>query len=232
MKRIWWVLALPPFIFFVVIVFFAIYFGAIVGDNSQEIAQRTQESIPYILLVVQVILLLLLVGALKADGLRFRDIGWQFSKTKSVSREVVIGAIVGIALGFAYVFILSPLLDWLQKNIGDYGPPGGLVSSLRSAAVPFFVANILLAPFVEESLYRGYALRRLRQKNGDGVAALITCTCFGFLHWAGGFWYITLTAIVAGGVFAYLAMRRHIVAAFVAHLVLNSIEYLSIFSRV
>jgi uncharacterized protein len=97
----------------------------------------------------------------------------------------------------------------------------------------FFVTNVLLAPFVEESIYRGYAFVRPRQKYGDVVAVILTCICFGLLHWAGGFWYIVLTALVAGGTFAGLVLwRRNIVVAFAAHLALNLVEFVFVWLSV
>jgi uncharacterized protein len=224
-KQVWWMLALPPMVFFVVIVLFSVAFGVITRGDAQAIAQRTQDSIPYILIVVQIVLLILVLRVLKVNGLRFRDIGWQ--PTSKPWLEVGIGACVGIALGLLYIFALSPLLEFLQRNLGDYVPPGRLMDSLGSAVVPFFVANVLLAPFVEEVIYRGYALARLRQKFGDVAAVIVTCVFFGLLHWAGGFWYIVLTALFAGGSFAGLVIwRRNIVVAYAAHLALNLTEFL------
>ncbi len=82
-------------------------------------------------------------------------------------------------------------------------------------------------PFVEESLYRGYAFGRLQERYGVPLAVIISCTFFGLLHWAGGFWYILLTGVVAGGLFAALRLwRGTLIAPFAAHLALNILEFL------
>ena len=48
-----------------------------------------------------------------------------------------------------------------------------------------------------------------------------------------GFWYIVLTALVAGGMFAALVLwRRSIVAAFAAHLALNLVEFVFVWLSV
>ncbi|MBW7885329.1 MAG: CPBP family intramembrane metalloprotease [Caldilineaceae bacterium] len=66
-------------------------------------------------------------------------------------------------------------------------------------------------------------LRRYRQRSH----ILLSCLFFGLLHWAGGFWYIVLTGVVAGGILAGLFVwRRNIVVAFAAHLTLNLVEFL------
>ena len=232
LRRVWRILIVSPIVFFVVIVLFSVSFGVLTGGDAQAIADRTQGSIPYILIVVQVVLLLILFRALKAEGLRLTDIGWQIPRSKRWL-EVGIGICVGVALGLLYVLLLSPLLEFLQRNLGDYVPPGRLLDSLGSAVVPFFIANVLLAPFVEESIYRGYAFRRLREKYGDRAAVVLTCISFGLLHWAGGFWYIIMTALVAGGMFAALVLwRRNIAVAFAAHLALNLLEFVFVWFSV
>jgi membrane protease YdiL (CAAX protease family) len=126
-----------------------------------------------------------------------------------------------------YVLVLSPLMAAAQRAFGDYVPPGELLPALGTALIPFFVANVVLAPFVEENLYRGYAIPRLKQTFGLPGALLISCLSFGLLHWAGGFWYIALTGVVAGGVLGgVFVWRNNIVAAFAAHLALNLIEFM------
>jgi membrane protease YdiL (CAAX protease family) len=86
---------------------------------------------------------------------------------------------------------------------------------------------VLLAPFVEESLYRGYAFATLRQRYGLPATFIILALSFGLLHWAGGVWYILLTGLVAGSLFTGLRVWRHsLLAAFAAHLALNLVEFL------
>jgi len=50
---------------------------------------------------------------------------------------------------------------------------------LGGALLPFFVANVLLAPWVEESIYRGYAITRLRSRYNMAVAIILSCFFFG-----------------------------------------------------
>jgi uncharacterized protein len=134
-----------------------------------------------------------------------------------------------MALGVFYPTVLAPWMESVQLTVGDYVPPGELLPSLGSAIVPFFLANVVLAPFVEESLYRGYALPPMRLRFGAPLAALVTCVFFGMLHWAGGLWYMILTGVVAGGLFAGLALwRKNTVAPYVSHLALNVLEFLYI----
>jgi len=116
------------------------------------------------------------------------------------------------------------MLTALQQ-IWDYVPAGDLIPTLGSAIIPFTIANVLFAPFVEESIYRGYGLTRLTGKLSQPIAIVLSCFFFGILHWTGGFWYVLLTGIVAGGFFAWLRIaRKNIIAPFAAHLALNIVE--------
>jgi membrane protease YdiL (CAAX protease family) len=216
----------PPVIFLGAIVSASLYFGIITGGDPQAIATQTTQATPYILLTTQVCLALLGYAALRADKLTRSDIGWPSVSTSSLGREVLIGLVPGAALGLVYVTWLSPLLTFVQQTLGDYVPAGELLPTVGASVLPFFLTNVVFAPFVEESIYRGYAFARLGQRFSPAITLLITCLFFGLLHWAGGFWYTLLTGIVAGGLFGGLRLwRPNIVASFTAHLVLNLIEF-------
>jgi len=168
----------------------------------------------------------LLVRTLRSEHLAWSAIGWRLEQGQRLRREVQIGVVPGAMLAVLYFTVLSPSMTWLQRNVGDYAPAGELTGALGAVLVPFFLANVVLAPYVEESLYRGYTWERLQQRYGLPLAVIISCAFFGLLHWAGGLWYILLTGIVAGGLFAGLrAWRGTLVASFVAHLTLNVFEF-------
>jgi len=116
------------------------------------------------------------------------------------------------------------MLTHLQQ-IWDYVPSGELLTTLGASIIPFAIADVLFAPFVEETIYRGYGLTRLLGKFSQPVAIVLSCFFFGILHWTGGFWYILLTGIIAGGLFAWLRVsRKNIIVPFAAHLALNIVE--------
>ncbi len=226
-SRVWLTLAAPPLLFLVVIIAVSVYFGVITQGDAQAIAENVPHAAPYIVLIVQLLLIPLLLRTLRADGLTLRDIGWQLPAGQKWWRESLIGILVGAPLGLIYIFGLSPLLATVQRVVGDYVPPDQILAGLGSAMVPFFIANVVLAPFMEENIYRGYAITRLRQRFGVFSTFVLSCLFFGLLHWTGGFWYIVLTGVVAGGIFAALFFwRRNIVVAYAAHLALNLVEFL------
>lgn len=227
MRRVWALLFAGPLLFLAAIIVVSVYFGIVTRGDAAAIAERSAQATPYMLAAVLALLLLLVVRALKAESLSWPALGWRLLPGQKLWQEALIGAIPGIVLALAYFTLLSPALTWLQANVGDYVPAGELTGALGAALVPFFLANVVLAPFVEESLYRGFAFGRLQGRYGAVLAIVISCACFGLLHWTGGFWYIVLTGAVAGGLFAGLrAWRGGLVAPFVAHLALNILEFL------
>lgn len=224
-NRVWWVLLAGPILFLLGILVMSVYYGiTLQGKNVEAIPNLVAASTPYQLVVVQIWLLLILMKSMKRDGLTWKDIGWKVAEGQQSWREVLIGVVPGIALALLYVFSLSPMMTRLQQ-IWDYVPAGELLTSLGASIIPFAIADVLFAPFVEESIYRGYGLTRLLGKFSQPVAIALSCFFFGILHWTGGFWYILLTGIVAGGLFAWLrTARKNIIAPFAAHLALNIVE--------
>ncbi len=231
--RVWWTLLAAPILFFLGIVAASVYFGVVTqGQNVEAIPQMVADSTPYQLVVLQIWLLFILMKSMKRDGLSWKDIGWKLQNGQQLWREALIGAMPGIALALLYVYILSPMLTSLQQ-IWDYVPAGELLATLGASLIPFAIADVLLAPFVEESIYRGYGLTRLFGKFSQPVAIALSMFFFGILHWTGGFWYILLTGIVAGGLFAWLRVsRKNIIAPFAAHLTLNIIETIFIVTTI
>lgn len=225
-RRTWALLIAAPLLFLAAIIVVSLYYGFVTRGDAQVIAEQTPKAVPAMLVVVQLALLALLALTLRSEHLAWSAIGWRLEQGQKLWREVLIGLVPGVVLAGLYFTVLSPSMIWLQRNVGDYVPAGELTGALGAALVPFFLANVLLAPFVEESLYRGYALDRLHQRYGLALAVVISCGFFGLLHWAGGLWYILLTGFVAGGLFAGLRVwRRTLIAPFAAHLALNVLEF-------
>lgn len=83
----------------------------------------------------------------------------------------------------AWVFILVFLIS--MNAIGVYLSLKD--PTLGAAIIPFAIADIMLAPFVEENIYRGYGMTKLLPRFGATGAILLSSLFFGLLHWSGGF---------------------------------------------
>lgn len=227
LKRPWTNLILAPIWFLIIIVTFSFYFG-VKGVSETDIPIRISENTPLIILIVQVFLLVTLLFTTRKDNFNIFKIGWTTDNTK-LPIDIFGGIITGTILAALYFYIFSPLQTYLQINIGDYVPAGETMTVLGKQTIPFFIANVLFAPFVEESLYRNYTLTRFLEKYSSTKSIIITVTMFGLLHWVGGLWYIIMTGLLVGLPFAIIATKRkNIVWVFVAHLTLNLLEFIYI----
>lgn len=187
-----------------------------------QIPERVAALVPHVLLGV-LACLAAFMGCLFAAQVKAAWVLPRFSKALA---DIGVGLPVGALLAIAYLHGLAPWLEHLQRTVGDYVPAGAVLPTVSGSIGLFFVANVLLAPWVEETLYRGVAIPLLAARSGSVAAVALTCFSFGLLHWAGGFWYMLLTGVVAGGAFAGLyCWRAGVLAPFSAHLALNLIEF-------
>jgi membrane protease YdiL (CAAX protease family) len=227
LKRPWTNLILAPIWFLIIIVSASIYFGE-KGVDETNIPIRISENTPTLILIVQFFLLITLLLTSQKDSFNILKSGWAADKTK-LPFDIFAGIITGAILATLYIYIFSPVQTYLQIKIGDYVPAGKTMTALGKQTIPFFIANVLFAPFVEESLYRNYTLTRFLEKYSATKSIIVTATMFGLLHWVGGLWYIIMTGLLVGLPFAIIATKRkNIVWVFVAHLTLNLLEFIYI----
>ena len=225
----WFLLWFPPVLFFLVIVAFSIFYGAQAQGDANLIAEKTAASTPYILVTVQVLLLAIQFAVFRRQGLTLSQIGWRVGAKQEAWKEILLGAIIGAPLGVLWIYVIEPILSNLQSTVGDYVPAGSLFAALGASIIPFAIADVLLTPFVEENIYRGYGITKLMGRFGTTGTVIITSIFFGLLHWSGGFWYILTTGMIVGMPFAILRTKRgSIHAVFGAHLALNLVETLLI----
>ncbi|ADR35994.1 Abortive infection protein [Oceanithermus profundus DSM 14977] len=218
-----WLLA-PPFFFLLALAGASVLAGLSGARDPEAVTAAVEGSLPQVLLVVQLGMLGLVLLVLRRGG--WRALGWKPLRPGRATVEIAVGVAAGAALGLLYPVGLEPLHLFLQRTFGDYVPPGGVQAAFGPGAAVFFAANVLLAPFAEESLYRGFALERLQMRLAPGTAVGLSAVFFGLLHWAGGFWYMVLTGGVLGTLFgAFFLWRGSVLAPFFAHLTLNLLEF-------
>ena len=194
--------------------------GVVFASDGRLDAAR----VPWILLVTQVLL------ACWVSVLAWR---WKpgraaigLSLGPGERRHVLIGLIAGAILAASYELALGPALDWLRANVGDLIPPGETRHALGAAVVPFVIANVFVAPFVEEVLFRGLLDWRFRTLWGPRASMVIGVLAFGLLHWVGGIFYIAATALIGAGFLAYRRRTGSVFASIAAHFSFNTLEVL------
>lgn len=104
----------------------------------------------------------------------------------------------GVGLQFAFTIVLAPLA-WLS----DDSEPQALLEDLKESRGPatvilFVFGAVIMAPLVEELLYRGLLLRSLQRKVSPPVAVFISGVIFGLVHLVGDPGAVDLLPALAG----------------------------------
>jgi uncharacterized protein len=100
----------------------------------------------------------------------------------------------------------------------------------RQAALALMVMSVLLAPVVEESIFRGYIYPVVARSFGVPAGVIATGTVFGLLHaeqlWGG--WAQIALLVVVGIVFTWIrAWKRTVFASYLLHVSYNSLLFLA-----
>jgi membrane protease YdiL (CAAX protease family) len=175
----------------------------------------------------QILLSLALLGFLAVHirrqfGLPFwRTIGW---------RPLETGAIPPVVAYFGFVAggIMLSVVTQIASNAFATNAklPIEAFFDDRRAALLLMLSSILLAPVVEETIFRGYLYPLLARSFGVAASVIITGTLFGALHapqlWGG--WAQIALLIGVGIVFTYVrAVTRTVVASYLLHVSYNSV---------
>lgn len=227
--RAWWILIIPPLVFLVLTILASLVIGFSVQGDPEGIESGMTGAVPYILLGTQLLMALFLWRFMKAEGMTLAGIGWKLVKGQEPRREMLTAIGVAVPLVLLNQFLLLPIVEWLQIHAGDYVPAGAVGQTLGATVIVTAVSAVLLAPFVEESLYRGYATRRLRDRFGPMAAFLVVMVFFGLLHWAQGLWPMVYAMVVHAILAGLVMWRRNLYAAWLTHLLFNGLELALLF---
>lgn len=228
LKRPYLNLILAPLWFLLVMILMSVYFVG-QGIAEENVGLTISQHIPTLILCVQLLLFITLYLTSKKDNFKIFSDGWKSTNPSIRFKHILYGVLSGIVLAFLYIKLLSPLQTMMQSTFGDYVPAGETMKVLGTQSLIFFIANVVLAPFVEESVYRNYVLSRFLERYTVAKSIVLSSLFFGLLHWTGGFWYILMTALFVGLPFAFIVVKqKNILWVFIAHLTLNLIEFLYI----
>ena len=181
-------------------------FIALVGFGPSAINGTPVLSGPRQLLLQFGILGLTLAGTRATHRWRWRDL----IGPKNLDARVWLGATV-LAIG-AGAFIVGGAK--LLSELIEISPPAG--ERLRSLPAGVFV-GVVVAPILEESLYRGVLLRVLLQRFGARYAIAFSASLFALIHFdlsLLGF----ASLLLSGSIFGWLLVRsKSLLPAVVAH---------------
>ena len=154
----------------------------------------------------------------------WRTIGWRPLRTGHTPRAT---AYLGLILSGFMLAILVTMSSAVFKA-PKQTPIEQFFQDRRSAVLLMSMA-VLLAPVLEETIFRGYIYPVIARSFGVNTSILVTGTLFGLLHasqlW--GAWAQIAMLIVVGIVFTYARARTHtVVASYVLHVSYNSCLFL------
>jgi membrane protease YdiL (CAAX protease family) len=193
--------------------------------------QNSSNNKSLFLIVNQAILSLGLLAYLAVQiSVRFqspfwRTIGWRPLHTGTIPRRIVYLSLVlgGFSISLLVQLASAALQTKAKLPIQEY------FQDPRSALL-LMLMSILLAPLVEETIFRGYLYPVLARSFGISAGVVITGTLFGLLHapqlW-GGWGQISLL-IGVGIIFtAARAISRTVVASYILHVSYNSFLFIA-----
>ncbi len=132
-----------------------------------------------------------------------------------------VGYIVSLLGAVAVMFVMQlflPAIDWTQTQ--DVGFNNVVSSADRMVT---FVALVILAPLMEELIFRGYLYGRLRSKMSALPAIILVSVLFGIMH---GQWNV---GIVVGVMSVILCIAREmtgtIYAGILMHMIRNGVAF-------
>jgi len=155
----------------------------------------------------------------------WRTIGWRPLETGALPRPLVYLSLVfaGFSLSLIVQLASAALQTKAKLPIQEYFQD-------THSALLLMLMSILLAPLVEETIFRGYIYPVLARSFGVGAGVVITGTLFGLLHapqlWGG--WGQILLLIGVGIIFtAARAALRTVVVSYLLHISYNSFLLIS-----
>ena len=218
--RVWVLLALPVILLFSLTIGLGVFLVFQAGGDRSVLSTEMPRLVVYVIILNHSILLALLLWFVRLDGLKLSEIG--FNRGRGWTLEIAIGLVFGTAIFFAQRHLFEPLLDLLLADTNTHRIASA-EDPLGTFILPSLFAGIVAGGFVEEALFRGYALRRLTERMSLWIAIPVMLLFFAVLHIGLGLVGIVI-ATVNGLLFALLYVwRRSLIAPILAHGLVNAI---------
>ena len=216
-------LLVPPVTLGAYIFAYAALAGVSPSDPAAE--ETIRSALGPILVVNHLTLFGLLWILLRRNGETWADIGWSVKAVDStLLREVGIGLVCGVGLYLFKEFAVDSIRALAAGNTPTF-------TSLFRFSLDSLDVGLALAAgtvvFVEESIYRGYAVPFFEERRGTLAAVAVTALAFGPLHWGNGVVAMlnaTVFGVLLAGIFLW---RRNLVAGTAAHGLYNVLVLLT-----
>ena len=214
---------------FLISVLLVVVFRAFGIGPAQLRSSATARS--YFAILNQIVLSLALLGYLaiqtylRAGASFWRTIGWRPFTPRHIPKAMAYLSLIGGG------FLLSMFVQFASNFFQPKGKlPIETFFQDRGSALLLMLMSVLLAPVLEETIFRGFIYPVIARSFGIVASVLATGTLFGLLHAAqlwGGWTQIGLLIIV-GIIFTYVrATTRTVLASYLLHVSYNSFLFLA-----
>lgn len=155
----------------------------------------------------------------------WRTLGWRPLNTGRIPKAIVYAALVAAGL------LLSMLVQFVSSiSRPKTKLPIEVFFQDRRSALLLMVVSVVFAPFLEETIFRGYIYPALARPFGITASVLITGTIFGLMHapqlWGG--WLQIALLVLVGILFTYARAATHtVVTGYLLHVSYNSFLFLA-----
>jgi membrane protease YdiL (CAAX protease family) len=206
--------------FFIVQISFMVYYAAPLRhlanqkDLERFVLSRPGFAVGSMVLLYALIFLFLYVSLSVLPGSPFwRTLGW-----RRLTRSPWLFFFAGCGLSVV-VFIVTAKMQ----------PPGDVpieeLFRYKNTAILFMAMAVLVAPLVEETVFRGYLYPLFAKYFGVATSVIVTGVLFGLMHGAqlGWTWGLVSVLIAVGVIFTFVRARTgSVFASFLLHLGYNS----------
>lgn len=190
---VWWV----ALIIGTTAIFLGLYFVGI----SEGLAISVAGLLVYLILIPLTLMFIYVDGSLD----RIKEM-LKFGSVKRVLILILAIPIVATIIGWILTIIYGVL--WT----GIFGEPSintDVGTDWESSSIDIallFLSVAIVAPIVEELMFRGYILDAINRKHSDWTAIIWSSILFGLLHFWGGAFYIGLT-LIGGLIYGWIRVR-------------------------
>lgn len=209
-----------------VVLFFSLVKGFAMFGVSYRQIQNVAATESLFLILNQALLSVVLLAYLAAQMRHtfhapfWRTTGWRPLETSQTPRAaaylglILSGCLLAILVTMSSALFKTPKQTLMQEFFED-----------RRSALLLMSMAVLVAPVLEETIFRGYIYPVIARTFGVTTSILVTGTLFGLLHasqlW--GAWAKIALLVVVGIVFTYARARTHtVVASYLLHVSYNS----------
>jgi membrane protease YdiL (CAAX protease family) len=152
----------------------------------------------------------------------YAKFGEQMEPGKNITVLGVIEALVtGFLLFFAVNFFISPALEMLFPASGENYTQS--VEQMFQTPIPTFFQLVIVAPLMEELIFRGFLLKRALRWRKTWVAVLLVAAVFGLLHLS----FVQGFSALAAGIFLCLlyVWKQSVGLCILAHGLFNGLAF-------